>query len=90
TLLSHRIQETLRPSATLMMGQRAAALRAEGKDVLNLAMGEPDFDTPEFIKVAAFEALKAGFTKYTAVEGLLPLRQAIAQKLKIDQGIDYT
>mgnify|MGYP001240430427 FL=1 len=68
----------LKPSATIAVSARAKALRAEGRDVIDLGAGEPDFDTPEFIRRAAQLAIDAGATKYTAMEGILPLRQAIA------------
>lgn len=68
----------LKESATIAVSQRAKALRAAGREIIDLGAGEPDFDTPEFIKSAAKRALDAGATKYTAVDGILPLRQAIA------------
>ena len=76
-------------AATLRMAQLARAHRGRGKDVLDLAVGEPDFDTPLFIKEAAKAALDQGFTKYTPVPGLPDLRQAICRKLKRDNGLDY-
>ena len=68
----------LKPSATIAVSARARALRAAGRDVIDLGAGEPDFDTPEFIRRAAQKAIDSGATKYTATEGILPLRQAIA------------
>jgi aspartate aminotransferase len=68
----------LKESATIAVSQRARALKAQGRQIIDLGAGEPDFDTPQFIKVAAKKALDEGATKYTAVEGILPLRQAIA------------
>ena len=68
----------LRESATIAVSQRARALKAEGRQIIDLGAGEPDFDTPAFIKRAAQRAIDEGATKYTAVEGILPLRQAIA------------
>ncbi len=68
----------LKESATIAVSQRAKALRAAGREIIDLGAGEPDFDTPAFIKVAAQKAIDAGATKYTAVDGILPLRQAIA------------
>jgi len=68
----------LRESATIAVSQRARALKAQGRQIIDLGAGEPDFDTPEFIRRAAPRALDEGATKYTAVEGILPLRQAIA------------
>lgn len=68
----------LKPSATLAVGARAKALKAQGRPIIDLGMGEPDFDTPDFIKAAAARAIAGGATKYTAPEGILPLREAIA------------
>lgn len=68
----------LRPSATIAVSQKARALKAQGRSIIDLGAGEPDFDTPVFIRAAAQRALDEGATKYTAVEGILPLRQAIA------------
>ena len=70
TALSQRVLQ-LQPSPTLAVTARAAALKAEGKDIIGLGAGEPDFDTPEHIKEAAIRAIRAGQTKYTAVEGTL-------------------
>src|SRR5262245_54042793 len=74
-------------STTLAVAERAAALRAQGIDILSFAAGEPDFDTPEFIKKAAVDALSKGLTKYTPSSGIAPLRAAIAEKLRRDQGL---
>lgn len=68
----------LKPSATIAVSARARALKAAGREVIDLGAGEPDFDTPEFIRRAAQKAIDSGATKYTATEGILPLRQAIA------------
>jgi aspartate aminotransferase len=68
----------LKESATIAVSQRAKALKAQGRQVIDLGAGEPDFDTPEFIRRAAQRAIDAGATRYTAVEGILPLREAIA------------
>ena len=68
----------LKESATIAVSKKAKALRAAGREIIDLGAGEPDFDTPEFIKLAAKRAIDAGATKYTAVDGILPLRQAIA------------
>ena len=76
-------------SATLAVAERAAKLRAQGVDILSFAAGEPDFDTPEFIKKAAVEALSKGLTKYTPSSGIAPLRAAIAEKLKRDQQLTF-
>src|ERR671925_1736648 len=68
----------LRQSATMAVSARAKALKAAGRSVIDLGAGEPDFDTPEFIRRAAQRAIDAGATHYTATEGILPLREAIA------------
>ena len=86
--LSARVQ-AVKPSPTLAITARASALRAEGKDVIGLGAGEPDFDTPDHIKAAAIEAINSGKTKYTAVDGTASLKQAIINKLKRDNGFDY-
>jgi aspartate aminotransferase len=78
------------PSATLAMTNRVLAMKAEGKEVIGLSAGEPDFDTPDFVKDAAIEAIRAGKTKYTNVDGIPELKAAIAAKFKRDNGIDYT
>ncbi|NPA40497.1 MAG: pyridoxal phosphate-dependent aminotransferase [Thermodesulfobacteria bacterium] len=80
----------LKPSATLAVDAKAKALVAKGIDVINLAAGEPDFDTPEYIKKACKEALDAGLTKYVATPGLMSLREAICKRIKEDYGFEYT
>lgn len=67
----------------------ARELRAQGYDVISLSLGEPDFDTPDFIKEAAYQALKDGYTKYTPVAGLPELTKVISEKFKRDNGLDY-
>ncbi len=79
----------LTPSLTLSIDSKAKAMKAEGLDVCGFGAGEPDFDTPEHIKNAAQAALEAGFTKYTPSSGTPELRQAIADKFKADNGLDY-
>lgn len=74
----------------MKMAQMARDLQAQGHSVINLSLGEPDFDTPEHIKQAAKQALDSGYTKYTPVAGLLELRQAICTKLQADNGLTYT
>ena len=74
--LSQRVQ-AVKPSPTLAITARAAELRSAGKDVIGLGAGEPDFDTPAHIKQAAIDAIRDGFTKYTAVDGILELREAL-------------
>lgn len=71
------------------MSMKAAELRAEGRDIISLSMGEPDFDTPEHIRNAAIEAIKQGQTRYTAVDGTPGLKQAVIDKLKRDNELDY-
>ncbi|MBS0349940.1 MAG: pyridoxal phosphate-dependent aminotransferase [Proteobacteria bacterium] len=80
----------IKPSATVAINTLANELKAAGKQVINLSVGEPDFDTPNFIKEAAYTAIGEGFTKYTPPEGILELRQAIVEKLKKDNHLDYT
>jgi len=87
--LSARVQ-AVKPSATLAVDARAKALKAEGKDVIGLGAGEPDFDTPDHIKAAAIEAINQGFTKYTAVDGMPSLKAAVAAKFKRENGFDFT
>jgi aspartate aminotransferase len=84
-----RLIKRVEPSPTLAATARAQALKAEGRDVCGFTVGEPDFDTPQHVKDAAFDAIRRGFTKYTAVAGIPPLREAIAAKLKRDQNLDY-
>jgi len=79
----------VKPSATIAMSMKAAELRAQGKDILSLSMGEPDFDTPEHICRAAIEAIKDGQTRYTAVDGTPALKKAIIAKLARDNQLDY-
>jgi len=79
----------IQPSATIAISNKALAMQAEGKDVIGLAAGEPDFDTPDNIKDAAIAAIKAGKTKYTAVDGIAELKKAIVAKFKRENGLDY-
>jgi aspartate aminotransferase len=87
--LSTRVQ-AIKPSPTLAVTARAAKLKAEGKDIIGLGAGEPDFDTPQHIKDAAIAAINKGFTKYTAVGGTPSLKAAVIAKFKRDNGLDYT
>lgn len=80
----------IKPSPTLAVTAKAQELKAAGKDVIGLGAGEPDFDTPDFIKAAAKKAIDDGQTKYTPVTGTPALRKAIAAKFKRDHGLDYT
>jgi aspartate aminotransferase len=86
--LSDRVQQ-IKPSPTLAVTNRAAELKAAGKDIIGLGAGEPDFDTPDHIKQAAIKAIENGFTKYTAVDGTPGLKKAIINKLQNDNGLSY-
>ncbi len=81
---------SIKPSPTFAMVAKAAAMMAEGKDVVSLSAGEPDYDTPQWIKEAATQAMANGQTKYTQVGGTVALKQAIAEKLQKDNGLIYT
>ena len=72
--------DRIKPSATLAVSAKANQLKAQGEDVINFGAGEPDFDTPDFVKKAAIQAIKEGFTKYTAVDGIASLKQVIINK----------
>lgn len=87
-ILSSAIQR-IKESPTLAVTAKALLLKSQGVDIIGLAAGEPDFDTPEFIKQGAVEAIKAGKTKYTPVGGIPSLKNAIADKFKNDNGLDY-
>jgi len=86
--LSTRVQ-AVKPSPTLAVTARAAAMKAAGKDVVGLGAGEPDFDTPQHIKEAAIQAIRDGFTKYTDVDGTPSLKRAVIAKFKRDNGLDF-
>jgi aspartate aminotransferase len=79
----------VKPSATMVVTQKARDLKATGRDVISLSVGEPDFDTPDNIKEAAIAAIRRGETKYPPVLGIPPLREAIAQKFRRENGLDY-
>ena len=87
--LSERLN-SLSPSATLAMSQKSAELKAQGIDVINLSVGEPDFNTPEHIKEAAKQAIDENYSRYSPVAGYPALRNAIVAKLKKENGLDYT
>lgn len=87
--LSKRVTQ-IKPSATMAVNAKAMELRQEGRDIINLSVGEPDFDTPEFIKEAGIEAIQQGFTKYTASDGIPELKDAIIHKFKNDNQLEYT
>ena len=76
--------------AIIRMAQKSRELRARGQDVVSLTVGEPDFDTPDNIQRAATEAMKAGFTHYSPVQGIPALRAALSKKLKTENGLDYS
>jgi aspartate aminotransferase len=86
--LSERIK-SLPASATLAMAAKARELKNEGKDIIGLSLGEPDFNTPDFIKEAAIEAINADYNSYTPVDGYVELKEAICEKFKRDNGLDY-
>src|ERR1700691_4066567 len=79
----------IQPSPTIAVTTKARELKAAGRDIIGLGAGEPDFDTPDNIKQAAIAAIKAGETKYTAVDGTPALNKAIAAKFKRENGLDY-
>src|SRR3569832_1208348 len=81
--------DRVKPSATIAVTDKARALKAEGRNVIGLGAGEPDFDTPANIKLAAIRAIEAGKTKYTAVDGLPELKEAIAGKFQHENGLTY-
>jgi len=86
--LSARVAQ-VKPSATIAMSMKAAELRAQGRDIISLSMGEPDFDTPEHIRAAAIKAINGGQTRYTAVDGTPSLKSAVIDKLQRDNGLEY-
>ena len=89
SILASRL-DRIKPSPTIAVTQKARELKAAGRDVIGLGAGEPDFDTPDHIKEAAIAAIRAGDTKYTAVDGTPALKQAISAKFKRENGLDYT
>ncbi|MCK9429896.1 MAG: pyridoxal phosphate-dependent aminotransferase [Candidatus Omnitrophica bacterium] len=88
TRLAERLKK-INPSSTLAITSKAKKLKSEGKDIVTFAAGEPDFDTPDFIKQAAIEALNSGFTKYTPTTGTPELKKLICQKFKKDNSLEY-
>jgi len=88
-LIAERL-DRISPSQTIAISTKARALKAQGRDIISLSAGEPDFDTPQNVKDAAVRAIQAGDTKYTDVAGTKALRQAVADKFKRDSGLDYT
>ena len=87
--LSDRLQR-LAPSATLAMSQKSSEMKAQGIDVINMSVGEPDFNTPDHIKEAAKKAIDNNYSRYSPVPGYADLRKAIVEKLKNENGLDYT
>ena len=87
--LSKLIQR-VKPSPTLAASARAQELKAQGRDIISLTVGEPDMDTPQHVKDAAVEALNKGLTKYTAAGGMPALKKVICEKFQRDQGAAYT
>ncbi|MCC2104975.1 MAG: aminotransferase class I/II-fold pyridoxal phosphate-dependent enzyme, partial [Hyphomicrobiales bacterium] len=79
----------VKPSATIAVTQKARDLKGQGRDIISLSVGEPDFDTPDNIKEAAIAAIRRGETKYPPVSGINPLREAIAGKFKRENNLDY-
>ncbi len=88
TRLAERLKK-INPSSTLAITSKAKKLKSEGKDIVNFAAGEPDFDTPDFIKAAAISAINSGFTKYTPTTGIPELKKLICEKFKKDNSLEY-
>lgn len=86
--ISQRVQ-SLAPSATLAMSQKSAELKAQGADMINMSVGEPDFNTPDHIKEAAHKAIDENYTRYSPAPGYMDLRKAISRKLKEENGVEY-
>jgi len=89
TILSNRVQK-IKPSATLAVSDKAKQLKAQGVQIVSMGSGEPDFDTPSNIQKAATQAIEAGETRYTAVDGTPQLKKAICEKFKRENGLDYS
>src|SRR3546814_13048592 len=81
--------DRITPSATLALTTKTLELKRQGRDIIGLGAGEPDFDTPDFVKEAAIEAIRGGKTKYTNVDGTFELKEAIQAKFKRDNSLDY-
>jgi aspartate aminotransferase len=88
-MIVSQLANSLKPSATLSITSKVKHLRSNGIDVIGFSAGEPDFDTPDYIKLAAIESLKNGFTKYTPTSGIIELKEAICEKLKMENGLGY-
>ena len=89
TKLSDRLNR-LAPSATLAMSQKSGEMKAQGIDVINMSVGEPDFNTPDHIKEAANKAIDENYSRYSPVPGYIELRKAIVEKLKKENGLEYS
>ena len=87
--LSNRIK-LIQPSSTMALTSKASQLKSQGEDIIVLTVGEPDFDTPEYIKKDAKKAIDSGETKYTAVDGTADLKKAIVRKFKNENNLDYS
>lgn len=85
-----KLVESINPSATLAMSQKSAEMKAQGIDIINLSVGEPDFDTPQHIKEAAIEAIEANYSFYTPVAGYLSLRKAVAERAYAEDGVKFS
>ncbi len=88
-ILSNKLS-AVKPSQTKAMTEMAASMREAGKSIITLSQGEPDFDTPQHIRKAAIDAIHAGHTRYTAVAGITPLREAIVEKFRRENNLTYT
>ena len=88
SILTERVQR-VQPSATLTISAKAMALKAQGIDIISLSAGEPDFDTPDYIKEAAIQAIHKGQTKYTQVDGIPDLKEAIVKKFFNENNLKY-
>ena len=88
-LVSDYLNKNIKPSPTLSVETKAAELKAQGYPVISLGAGEPDFDTPLHIKAAAIDAINKGYTKYTHVGGLKELKEAIINKFKRENNLEY-
>ena len=86
--ISNRVTQ-IKPAATIAVSMKAAELRAQGRDIISLGFGEPDFDTPDHIKQAAIAAIWAGETKYPPVDGTVQLKNAIVQKLRNQNQLEF-
>ena len=86
--ISHKVDQ-IKPSATIAVSMRAMELRAEGRDIISLGAGEPDFDTPAHVRQAAIAAIESGQTRYTQVDGTPDLKAAIVRKFRQDNDLEF-